>query len=276
MKIKITEQQLNQLRESGMVIVDKDTDANTIKKYTDKDIKVAVVDDNESSINELRGSNSFSMDELKSIGSLAERIKYCKSTLKEIGKGSSRIVFEIDSAHVLKLALNQDGFKQNKTEYFQDYKNNPILARCVDVDKKGSLVSSIVMEKALPVDENDFKKLTGVSISDLTAVGDNATSPEEFFEEINVKYKNKNLFLKELEHLVENGNLGRGLADLLILSSYGKVLRDGKERIVLIDYGYSEESVFDYHSSSKQHNDDDIENMIRKMGFNDNSDLDFF
>lgn len=48
MKIKMTEEQSvklgKYLQENGMVLVGKDTDPNTIKKYTDKDIKVGVVD----------------------------------------------------------------------------------------------------------------------------------------------------------------------------------------------------------------------------------------
>lgn len=277
MKIKITEQQRlkieNILKENGMVIVDKDTDVNAIKKYTDKDIKVAVVDDEEKSINEYRQNNTFNFDEFKLIKTLNDRITYCKQNLKEVGKGSSRIVFDIDGKYVLKVAINESGFKQNKTEYMQDNKN-PLLAKCVDVDKKGSLISAVIMEKAQSINENEFKKLTGVDFNDMVKVGDIATSSDEFFSEINRKYKNQNAFLKELENFVSDSGIGRGLADFLVLTSYGKVTRDGKTRIVLIDYGYSEESVHDYHGGgkSKVQSDDDIERMISRMGQEDQFD----
>ena len=242
------------IKENGLVIVDKNTDPNTVKKYTDKDIKVAVVDDStlpsKSSLDEFVESNGFSIDKLKDFKSLDEKINYAKENLKEIGKGSSRIVFEIDNYSVLKIALNTNGLKQNKSEYIQSNDSNPILAKCVDaeVNQGGALIPFIIMERATPVTEKQFKDITKVDFRDMMNLGDEVFSSDEFFSEITRKYKN-NQFIKNLQSFVEDSSMGRGIADCLVLTSYGKIKINGKWKVVLVDYGYNEESIKDYHYS---------------------------
>ena len=50
----------------------------------------------------------FSVDELNNIPYFRDREKYCEKHLGEnIGRGSSRVVFQIDDNKVLKLAWNE-------------------------------------------------------------------------------------------------------------------------------------------------------------------------
>lgn len=57
--------------------------------------------------------DGFSLEQLSNIRSFRDRLAYCKQMLgPSIGKGSSRIVFQIDDEKVLKLAMNGKGVAQ--------------------------------------------------------------------------------------------------------------------------------------------------------------------
>lgn len=72
-------------------------------------------------INEAMSEN-FSFDMLKSIRSLRGRLKYCKKHLGlPLGKGSSRICFQLDDDRILKLAINNKGIAQNEVEGRPDW-----------------------------------------------------------------------------------------------------------------------------------------------------------
>ncbi len=59
----------------------------------------------------------FSIAELNSKKELSDKIKYCKKFLKIVGKGTTRISFYLPKMnHVLKLAFNEIGIKQNEFE----------------------------------------------------------------------------------------------------------------------------------------------------------------
>lgn len=45
-----------------------------------------------------------------------EQLKYCTENLPKLKKGSSRIVFGVDGERVIKMAFNQAGLVQNRTE----------------------------------------------------------------------------------------------------------------------------------------------------------------
>lgn len=61
--------------------------------------------------------NGFSFETLTSQSSYKKRIDYCKQMLGQpIGKGLSRIVFQISDERVLKVAKNQKGIAQNEAE----------------------------------------------------------------------------------------------------------------------------------------------------------------
>ena len=61
--------------------------------------------------------DGFRVDYLRSCNSYDERVKYCKKMLGfPIGKGSSRMVFQLDDETCLKLAINEKGIAQNLEE----------------------------------------------------------------------------------------------------------------------------------------------------------------
>ena len=49
----------------------------------------------------------FDLEQFRTLKSFNQRIQYCNKTLKRLSSGSSRIVYQIDNARVIKLAQNK-------------------------------------------------------------------------------------------------------------------------------------------------------------------------
>lgn len=83
-----------------------------------------------------------------------------KNLGKPIGEGSSRIVYEIDDALCLKLAINKKGIQQNLEEIstYKKYKKFSIFTKIYYQD---SQLLWIICEKALPIQESDFLNVFG-------------------------------------------------------------------------------------------------------------------
>ena len=74
---------------------------------------------NENQIKQLKEAINygFSFERLKQISSFNGKMRFCKEFLGDsIGRGSSRLVFQIDDEWVLKLAMNSKGIAQNEEE----------------------------------------------------------------------------------------------------------------------------------------------------------------
>ena len=84
--------------------------------------------------------------------------------MKYLGRGSSRIVFQIDESTVLKLAFNQKGIAQNEAE--AAVKNDYVLSgynflpEVYDVDDEYLWIEMQIARRA---NQSDFKKFTGYS-----------------------------------------------------------------------------------------------------------------
>ena len=115
-------------------------------------------------INEAMSEN-FSFDMLKSIRSLNGRLKYCKKHLGlPIGKGSSRVCFQLDDDRILKLAINNKGIAQNEVEgrpdwYLDSMHIKPTVFDETDFDD----YLFIVCEYVLPANKKDFPKMIGMT-----------------------------------------------------------------------------------------------------------------
>ena len=199
--------------------------------------------------------DGFRLDALRDMP-LKKRVAYCKQWLGQpIGKGSSRIVFQLDDETVLKLAMNKAGIEQNAEEYQlgNDYyakSNYDFLVKVYngsDEDNNEWLVSEYV----LPAQAKDFKKITGQPfnvvqefiywvlstanpqmqmrwrrpISDDEAVDIINNDPTGFFQ-------NLEDFIKNYDYLAN--------VDLVALCNWGLVLRDGKPSMVILDTGLSD------------------------------------
>ena len=188
---------------------------------------------------------SFDMEHFKALKNFAQRVAYCQQHLQRISSGSSRIVYKIDDEKVLKLAKNKKGIAQNETEI--SYSNYPdiddIITKAFSSDISAFWVE---MEFAKPVRKGDFKRITGYDFEDYCAAIYN------YFQVVTGKTKLTMKVDKELEtSMWENeftyaifnfiGNYKIPVGDLMRISSYGIVNRNGAETIVLVDFGLTHE-----------------------------------
>lgn len=233
-------------------------------------------------INEMAYPAAFDMDTFKSIRSFAGRVDYCRSKLKYLGRGSSRMVFEIDDEKVLKLAYNRKGVAQNEAEADPMLRNYNMFAEVFDVHPTYQWIE---MEKAVPAKKSDFDRIYGGENGmfsdffrewaydmeeDLTKGGvfDDWLHPYVFNIYLDMMGKSGGDAWGEIYRDFEDqfdyeGSLFEGIrnymydwdlhayGDLQRISSYGVVKRNGKEEIVLIDYGLNND-VYDKHYSIKR------------------------
>jgi len=181
---------------------------------------------------EMAYPQEFDFKVLESLTSFKKRLDYVQSHLRRISSGSSRIVYEVDNEKVLKVAKNKKGIDQNLVEstyYFQDY---DIVARVFNSSDDGLFIE---MEKASKLTKSEFKKLTGISIEDLYQYIRYFENPKYSFKPNNYDELSDLDFMVELMMFAGDNQLPMG--DFARLSSYGKVKRDGKDTVVLIDFG---------------------------------------
>lgn len=198
--------------------------------------------------------SSFDMEEFKKLTSFAARIRYCEEHLQRISSGSSRIVYKIDDEKVLKLAKNKKGLAQNEIEviYGQSYDLESTVAHVFEHDENYLWVE---MELARKVRKNDFKRITGFYWDDYVMAINNYG--EEVHSRGGQSYKmplDKEVYdaMWEDEFVYDIfgfiGNYHIPVGDLKRLSSYGIVKREGKDEIVLIDYGLTTDVYDSYYS----------------------------
>lgn len=201
-------------------------------------------------INEMAYPTNFSLNEFINLNTYAKRIKYCQERLKRISSGSSRIVYQIDNEKVLKIAKNKKGIAQNIAENDYVIQTHDIVAKVFEADNNGLFNE---MELANRVNQTIFKKILGFDFNNMYSYLSYAvkrlTSPPNFRHDIKTKeeinFINNNEWLNELADLVAETNMPIG--DLCKLDSYGIVNRNGKQYIVLIDYGLTNKIFDDYY-----------------------------
>ena len=184
---------------------------------------------------------NWSVDDFKKLRSFNARIKYCEKNLIRISSGSSRIVYKIDDTKVLKLAKNRKGIAQNEVEisYSNDYYLKNIIAEVIEYDENDLWVEMELARKVTPV---FFKNIVGVSFDEYCNVmryqhsetfGRRSYISHSKPENMDEMWENE--FVSNMIDAMINYEMPVG--DLCKLSTYGLVKRDGYEKIVLIDYG---------------------------------------
>jgi mRNA-degrading endonuclease RelE of RelBE toxin-antitoxin system len=209
---------------------------------------------------------SFNMDTFKSLNSYNKKIKYCNDNLQRIASGSSRIVYKIDDATVLKLAKNKKGLAQNEaeTQYRDDLYAPDIFAEVYDNDENFYWIEMQLARKAKPT---DFKRLTGYDFKTfqnfvtysaqqyLPRRSYGFSIPSEYkqlfdSEEFqNMVWDNPdNVFYQTNEYLTSYQIEKYG--DVQRISSWGVVKdkHDGTDKLVLIDYGLTDDIFNQYYS----------------------------
>ena len=108
----------------------------------------------------------FSFDELRKYVGLVQRLEYLNQTLGEAKYGSSRAVFNLSDALVLKVAINEKGLVQNETEYTLFHSAEPKVKEVLAAIKEphDPEFQWIVMERVKPLeDEVSFEQVLGVT-----------------------------------------------------------------------------------------------------------------
>lgn len=191
---------------------------------------------------------SFNMEYFKKLGSFNARVKYCEQELQRISSGSSRIAYKIDDEKVLKLAKNKKGLAQNHTESELGGSGwySAALAQTFEAHPDDLWVE---MELARPVKDADFKKCLNMDLSTLYGYLNyyyyDSVKPQEgrkrgfqkfsgFKQEV-YDWMWEEEFFHDLFSMIGDYDVPPG--DLGKKSTYGLVHRDGKDTIVIIDFG---------------------------------------
>lgn len=202
----------------------------------------------------------FRLDALRDM-SFNKKVAYCKEMLgAPIGKGSSRLVFQIDDETVLKLAMNGKGIAQNEQEL--RFKNDYYIGGCFPKIYDGSDEENyfwIVSEYVLPAKKEDFKEVLGMPFSDVVEYVDAlclSNSREQWCRQ-NGNKKVQALYAKYEENedameLMNNiSELYYGydmeIGDYRVINNYGMVMREGYPTIVFLDAGLSKEVFNQYY-----------------------------
>lgn len=140
-----------------------------------------------------------------------------KGEYRYIGSGSGRRVYDLDNGYVAKLAKNRKGLAQNKAEYQISITDDSNLF--AKIPKVSDEFGILIMEKA--------ERIKGF---------------EEVLNYFHVK-NNRELFqLSEMNYILSKHNLLA--ADLRRSANWGVV----HNRIVIIDYGYTQRVKNKYYS----------------------------
>ena len=196
---------------------------------------------------------TWNKEEFEKINSFAGKLRYANTHLAKIATGSGRAVFKIDDQKVLKIAKNKKGLAQNSVEAERFIQQYDIVARTFD---RGDEVQGIgpfwvEMELAKKVGKKRFAELTKITIDDLywyLQERRQAQRKPNYISSIPAAKEaelDNNEFVMDLMSLVGDYDMGTG--DLSRLSTYGEVLRDGQPKIVLVDFGLTNQVWDDYY-----------------------------
>ncbi len=199
-------------------------------------------------------AEAFSLDTLSSLRTFLERVRYCDSHLQKLGAGSARIVYAYNENSVLKLAKNSSGISQNTAE--DDYVKQK-YSSVAKVKKSNNEGKWIIMELATRAKERDFLRLAGIPFSlyvEYMRFKDSESSgrkPRNTFSTEDFRKLSSSRFINDLQNLIMDYDMPIG--DLLRVSSWGIVKRNGREKLVLVDYGFDREAYQERFDKVKNH-----------------------
>lgn len=190
-------------------------------------------------------SQSFNMDQFKSLNSFRKREQYCNQHLKRISSGSSRIAYILNNNMVLKLAKNQKGINQNETEGDYSIQNGYglIVTQIHELDNENDLW--LVSEFAKNISESRFEQLTGINFKKLCNFlqledQHNKYKDKTILSKDEIDFMWNNEFTYHVVGLMQNYEMSSG--DLTKIGSWGEVNRNGKSMAVIRDYGLNNDT----------------------------------
>ena len=186
------------------------------------------------------------ISQLDSLNSFNKKTIFLNNNLRRLGAGSSRIVYEYDANHVIKLAKNNKGLTQNEQEVDVYLGNKSIdsITKIENYDE--SNYSWILAEKAVKLTPSNFKQIKGFSFSDFASYLTNYQkdqNPQKYRYFGKIKIDQNIVEIIEEDELTNDiiyleASYGLAWGDLVRISSYGEINRNGSPDIVLVDYGY--------------------------------------
>ena len=190
----------------------------------------------------------------KGFETLDAAIDYVKNQVKLrfLGQGSSRTVFVIDSKRVLKMAMNDKGIAQNKAELdiAMDPVSSGIVSRIFQYDPGFKWVIS---ELVRPLsNEEEFKRLTGIPWSIFSFLVANPTKSwrdvigyySKFFPREDLSQVSKSTFTDVVINSLLTMKKELVSTDLAKIGHWGKT---ADQRVVLLDYGFTDDVRNDYY-----------------------------
>jgi len=201
--------------------------------------------------NEMAYPKSFSFEEFGAISTYAGKQRYAENHLKRLGSGSARVVYQIDDEKVLKLAKNRKGLAQNEVELDWGLQQYGTVAKIYESDEDKFYWLEMQLAKKLNV--SDFESINEVSWKDYIKFLDILESKRN-----DARYKSNPKDEQLFEDLYENeycsgmasmiGDYDMPIGDLRRKNSYGIVKNDGREDIVLVDFGLNKDVHYKYYS----------------------------
>lgn len=185
---------------------------------------------------------AFSFEKFKAIPSFNGRLKYASEHLKKLASGSSRVVYEVDDDKVLKIAKNRKGLAQNAAESDWGAQNYDIVARVYDTDEDNFFVE---MQKAKKVTPASFKNFFGFTLEQL----------DTFLKYENARKHGKKIpinpnflefmynyeYVQDLMTFITNYDFPMP-GDFTRPSTWGEVEENGRKRLVLVDFGFTNDA----------------------------------
>lgn len=200
---------------------------------------------------------TWNIEVFKNLKSFAKRVAYCNQHLQRISSGSSRIVYKIDEEKVLKLAKNRKGLAQNEVEISagNDYYLDDLVATVFESDPRNlwvemelaSKVSKQIFERIVNVDFDEYCQALRYYHSEVTGYRGPRGPYDEKPENMDALWENE--FVSRMLDYI--GNYSPPVGDLCALSTYGVVQRNGKEQIVMVDFGLNQ-NVYDSYYNKKR------------------------
>jgi len=203
--------------------------------------------------NDLQGVRGRSKYKDKIRYFLKDGFKYCVKMLGEpIGDGSSRSVFQIDDTRVLKLATNMKGIAQNKAEvmvYNQatDKTFMPIIYNDSDMENYFYVISEYV----LPANEEDFEHIFEVPFSVLVSI----VSSQKRGKKIKAYEQHLPKVRGLLQYFTAMSKIGVNINDWFYIDNWGLTKRNGKETLVTLDNGFTQNVVRNFYRNNDNVND---------------------
>ena len=221
------------------------------------------------------------LDELDKINNIKDRLEYCRKNLIEFAHGSGRMAYVFGEDKVLKVPYNMDGLLQTRNEFQPKYQKYPCFTKVLKVGKKGNWIlcerCNFVLERRRKVDSktiNYVKKFTGLEYAKFFCVvqcliahkvysvkmpyykdykkdGDVTRWRDKWGIDIDWcinfvesgKWKSVPI-LKELYDFITHEDVTYWeVADFVTPENYGVVKRNGKEKLVILDYGWCDKAL---------------------------------